>query len=181
MATSMADLDLDELERLMAPRDRSIDDIADDTRAIVDAAPALIAAARERDRLRAAVDGVLADVARWREHTEARARGGQHVGTGGEIGQLSHSTAAYLERTLGRHVGGESREVDRLRALCRETHAALDGVVDVLGVMGCSCECEHDQGEGHDETCWRCEICRVYSLLVTSCLLDRLRAAGGGS
>ena len=50
--TSMADLDLDELERLMAPRDRSIDDIADDTRAIVDAAPALIAAARERDRLR---------------------------------------------------------------------------------------------------------------------------------
>ena len=44
--------DLDELERLMAPRDRSIDDIADDTRAIVDAAPALIAAARERDRLR---------------------------------------------------------------------------------------------------------------------------------
>lgn len=239
----MADLDLDELERLIAaasPRPWRIEpllrdylagavdgenrNVADMRRAdawlvvaLANAAPALIAAARaaqhrgetlgrvaeavgyprdahygdvlgrideivaERDRLRAAVDGVLADVARWREHTEARTRGGQHVGTGGEIGQLSHSTAEYLERTLGRHVGGESREVDRLRALCRETHAALDGVVDVLGVMECSCECEHDQGEGHDETCWRCEICRVYSLLVTSCLLDRLRAAGGGT
>lgn len=202
-----ADLDLDELERLIAaasPRPWRIEpllrdylagavdgenrNVADMRRAdawlvvaLANAAPALIAAARERDRLRAAVDGVLADVARWREHAEARARGGQHVGTGGEIGNLSHSTAEYLERTLGRHVGGESREVDRLRALCRETHAALDGVVDVLGVMECSCECEHDQGEGHDETCWRCEICRVYSLLVTSCLLDRLRAAGGGT
>lgn len=60
----------------------------------------------ERDRLRAAVDAVLADVARWREHAEARARGGQHVGTGGEIGNLSHSTAAYLERVL-RAAGGE--------------------------------------------------------------------------
>ena len=130
--TSMADLDLGELERLIAaasPRPWRIEpllrdylagavdgenrNVADMRRAdawlvvaLANAAPALIAAARERDRLRAAVDGVLADVARWREHTEARARGGQHVGTGGEIGQLSHSTAEYLERVLRAAGGG---------------------------------------------------------------------------
>lgn len=45
-------VNLDELEQLLAPRERSIDDIADDTSAILAAVPALIAAARERDRLR---------------------------------------------------------------------------------------------------------------------------------
>ena len=114
MVTSMADLDLGELERLSQARPTDGPAVLEYLAALYLSAPALIAAARERDRLRAAVDGVLADVARWREHTEARARGGQHVGTVGEIGQLSHSTAAYLERVLG-HVGGESREVTRGR------------------------------------------------------------------
>lgn len=170
--------DLDELERLMAPRDRSIDDIADDTRAIVDAAPALIAAARERDRLRAAVDGVLADVARWREHTEARARGGQHVGTGGEIGNLSHSTAAYLERVLGHVGGGEPGEVDRLRALCREAAAVASKVPIIVSepAKGLDCySCVGCRSKGSREcapTCWVPQLSET---------IERLRAAGGGT
>lgn len=142
--TSMADLDLDELERLIAaasPRPWRIEPLL-------------------RDYLAGAVDGENRNVADMR-----RADAWLVVA-------LANAAPALI---------AAARELDRLRALCRETHAALDGVVDVLGVMGCSCECEHDQGEGHDETCWRCEICRVYSLLVTSCLLDRLRAAGGGT
>lgn len=123
----------------------------------------------ERDRLRAAVDGVLADVARWREHTEARARGGQHVGTSGEIGQLSHSTAEYLERTLGRHVGGGSREV----------RAAGGGDDDTKGGLGApglrdpAAPCaEYAPGPGHGD----CETDGHY--LCRGC---SRRAAGGGT
>ncbi len=68
--------------------------------ALRNAAPALIAAVRERDALRAAVATMAHDVAIVKEYHWVREVGGQHVGTGGPLGNAPPSTLLYLERLL---------------------------------------------------------------------------------